>query len=113
MKKPFSILNIIPIARTLDVCTRSSKRSGLTELFWNIGIAIIPIFVIGFAVLFSVPYSQLMQQLISELGHEDAMIYSAAICGPVLYTLRFEMKEPIPDAIAKQITPIGTLVHVV
>jgi hypothetical protein len=99
----------LPILRSLRVCTRESRRKAITELWWYIGIAFVPLLIVILAAALSKPIGALPSEIFTMLGRGELMVYAASVCGAILYTLRHNFDGPIPDAIKQQVTSIGAL----
>ena len=99
----------LPILRSLQVCTRESRRKALTELWWYIGIAFVPLLIVILAAVLSKPIDDLPSEIFTMLGRGELMVYAASVCGAILFTLRHNFDGPIPDAIKQQVTSIGAL----
>lgn len=104
-----SLLAYLPILRSLQVCTRESRRKALTELWWYIGISFVPLLIVILAAALSKPIEELPSEIFLLLGRGELMVYAASVCGAVLYTLRHNLDGALPDSIRQQATSVGTL----
>lgn len=102
-------LHQIPVLKTLQVCTKKSRESARTELFWNIGFAFVPVVIVAMIVVLSKPLAEAPSQVFSTVGRGELMVYAASVCGAVLYSLRYNIKGPLPELVQAKATPIGTL----
>lgn len=99
----------IPVVRTLAVCTRESKRDARVELTWQIGFALLSVFVVGLIVLLTQPPQEFFSRIYPLISRGELMVYAASLCGATLYVLRHHIKAPIPDVLIGRITPVGNL----
>jgi hypothetical protein len=103
------ILARLPILKSLQVCTRDSRMKAITELWWYIGIAFLPLPIVILAAALSNPIDELPLEITKMLGRGELMVYAASVCGAILYTLRHNFDGPIPESIKQKTTSLGTL----
>lgn len=99
----------IPLFRSLDVCTRHAKANARVELGWFVGFAMIPLFIVLIAIVFSRPFSEAPRAIFEVVGRGEMMIYATSVCGATLYSLRHSLSDTLPEVIRLRATPLGTL----